>query len=284
MNKNLDLYLEGITTLPTAPGVLVSLITLFQQSDRDIDDVANLIRQDPSLTAGVLRHANSAYSVPERPIADVFDAIAWVGFSQVYQSVVAKLASQAMQLPKGAGGIDVEQVWSHSAIAAVCAGAIAKRVRENEGLAFTAGLLHDVGKIVLSLAEGAKYTTLKNKVGCGGLVLQSAEEVFFGFGHAEVGAGLLSRWGLPEEIAEPVRQHHQVSRVQPFERICAVVSLGNIVAHAADATTPGGQYESEEAVRAMSVLELAPDDLEALLRDAQQDIGRMTGLLGAKAK
>jgi putative nucleotidyltransferase with HDIG domain len=226
----------------------------------------------------------SAFSVPEEPIADVFDAITWVGFSQVYQAVVAKLASETLQLPKGACGIDVDRLWRHSAIAGVSAGSIAKRVQENESLAFTAGLLHDVGKIVLSLAEGADYTALVERAGDRGDALLEAEELAFGFGHAEVGARLLTRWGLPDNIFEPVLQHHQANWSQPFERISAVVSLANVMAHAAESNIPGGQYESESAVGAMRVLQLNEDDLAALLKRAEKDIARMTGVLGTGAR
>jgi putative nucleotidyltransferase with HDIG domain len=284
MNKNVDSYINEVKSLPTAPGVLVRLISLFQRPDREVDDIVELILQDPALTAGVLRHANSAFAVPEEPIVDVFDAITWVGFSQVYQAVVAKLASQTLQLPKGAVGIDVDRLWRHSAIAGVSAGAIARRVQESESLAFTAGLLHDVGKIVLSLAEGANYAALVEKAGDRGAALLEAEERAFGFGHAEIGSRLLTRWGLPDTIFEPVRQHHQANWSQPLERINAVVSLANVMAHAAEANIPGGQYESETALGAMRVLQLNEDDLAALLKRAEKDIARMTGVLGAGAR
>jgi putative nucleotidyltransferase with HDIG domain len=260
------------------------LISVFQKPDRDVDEVVELILQDPSLTAGVLRHANSAFSVPETPIADVFDAITWVGFSQVYQAVVAKLASQTLQLPGGASGVDVDRLWHHSAVAGVLAGALAKRVQENEGLAFTAGLLHDIGKIVLSLAEGPRYTSLQVNAGDRGSAAEGAEKLLFGFGHAEVGAHLLLRWGLPDEIAEPVRQHHQANWSQPFERIGAVIALANLMAHATEANIPGAQYDSPEAVSAMRVLQLNEDDLARLLKLAEKDIARMTGVMGAAAK
>jgi putative nucleotidyltransferase with HDIG domain len=283
MNKNLDSYINEVKSLPTAPGVLVRLISVFQQPDREVDDIVELILQDPALTAGVLRHANSAFSVPEEPIADVFDAITWVGFSQVYQSVVAKLASQTLQLPKGACGIDVDRLWHHSAMTGVCAGAIAKRVQENESLAFTAGLLHDVGKIVLSLAEGADYVALVEKAGDRGTALAEAEEMAIGFGHAEVGGRLLTRWGLPDNIFEPVRQHHQANWSQPLERISAVVSLSNVMAHAAETSIPGSQYESEVAAGALRVLQLKEDDLASLLKRAEKDFARMAGVMGAVA-
>jgi putative nucleotidyltransferase with HDIG domain len=284
VNGNLKSYIGRLKTLPTAPGVLVKLITVFQESDRDIDEVAVLIHQDPSLTADVLRYANSAFFVREDPVVDIFEAIAWVGFSQVYQAVVAKLASQALRLPKDVSGLNVDQIWNHSAAAAVYASAIARELQENEGLVFTAGLLHDVGKIVLSLAEGVFYSELIAKDGSHGSLLQKEEKLLFGFGHAEVGASLLNRWGLPEDISEPVRQHHQTGWAGPRERICAMVSLGNIMAHAGDETRGGNHYGSEEAISALAALQMKESDADKLLQASQNDIKRMAEAFGAGAK
>jgi putative nucleotidyltransferase with HDIG domain len=284
MNDKLDRYIEGIKNLPMAPTVLVRLVVLFQQPDRDVDEIVELMRQDPSLTAEVLRHSNSSYFGHEEPIVDVFEAITRIGFYEVYKTAVARLGSQALQRPQSAGGVEVEKLWRHSAIAAVTAGVIARKVQENEGLAFTAGLLHDVGKMVLSAAEGGIYATLTKESGDSGSSLQRTEAMLFGFGHAEVGGQLLSRWGLPEDITVPVSLHHQVDWAKPYDRVGAVVSLGNFMAHAADDAVPEKQYESPEAVCAMSVLQLGEDDMAVLLEDAQNDIKRMTGLLGVEAK
>lgn len=283
VHPDLDEYIGKIKALPTAPGVLVKLITIFQQPDRHIDDVVALIRQDPSLTAGVLRYANSALFAPETPISEVFDAIEWVGFSQVYHAVVANLAAQVLQLTKRSCGVDVNHIWLHSATAAVCAGAIAKRAQESEGLAFTAGLLHDVGKIILSLAEGDEYTEITKQFGSGP-ALQEAEAKAFGFGHAELGARLLTRWGLPKSITIPTRYHHQAQGVEPLIRLCAVVTLGNIMARTGEATAAGAQYAgSEAAIHATNILQLSKDDLDAIWQRSQKDIKTMQETFGAGA-
>jgi putative nucleotidyltransferase with HDIG domain len=284
MNEKLDRYIEGVKDLPMAPTVLVRLIALFQQPDRDVDEIVELMRQDPSLTAEVLRHSNSAYFGQEEPIVDVFEAVTRVGFYEVYKTAVAKLGSQALQRRRDAGSPDVEKLWRHSATAAAAAGVIARRVQENEGLAFTAGLLHDLGKIVFSAAESGGYAVLAQQFGDCGSALQRAEAMLYGFGHAEVGAHLLSRWSLPDNITEPVRQHHQLEWAEPFERICAVVSLGNLMAHAEEEAIPAARYESQEAVAAMNVLRLEAGDMALLREDAQEDIRRMAGLLGVEAK
>jgi putative nucleotidyltransferase with HDIG domain len=259
------------------------LITLFQQPDREIDDVAELMREDPSLTAGVLRHANSASSLPDQPIVDVFDAITWVGFSHVYQAILAKFASQSLRLPKGVCGINVDELWHHSAIAAVHAAAIARRVEENETVAFTAGLLHDVGKIILSMAEGQAYNLMITKAGVDGSSLQAAEKRHFGFDHAEIGAHLLRRWGLPAEISEPVLHHHDIDWDQPSALTCALVCLGNIMAHDFEAEFPVKRYEPTRALSAMRLLQLEEGDVVSLLKVAQKDLKHMSGLLDDRA-
>ena len=140
-----------------------------------------------------------------------------------------------------------------------------------------------LGKIVLALGEGAKYAVMMQEAGECGTALAGVEALVFGFGHPEVGGRLLAKWGLPEEISVPVLNHHKVCWVPPFERICAVISLGNIMAHDIDDGIPGKQNDSQEAIGAMRVLQLEEADLAALAEEAKADIARMAGSLGAAA-
>src|SRR5271170_5267418 len=111
MTDKLDSYIEKVKDLPTTPTVMVRLVALFQQQDREVDDIVNLMRQDPSLTAEVLRHSNSSYFGHEEPIVDVFEAITRMGFYEVYRTTVAKLGAHTLHRPQSAGGADVEKLW-----------------------------------------------------------------------------------------------------------------------------------------------------------------------------
>jgi len=280
MNDDLDSYIERVEHLPATPGVVVRLIGLFRQPEHEVDEIVELMRQDPSLTAEVLRHCNSAYFAWEEPIADVFEAIMRLGFYEVYQIAVTMFGLQTLSAPQRAGSIGVKSLWRHSAATAVMAGVIARKVDEPEGMAFTAGLLHDVGKIVLALKAGAAYAAVTDECEKSGAPLQETESKRFGFGHSEVGARLLERWGVPVEISVPVRCHHDASWLPPLERLCAIVSLGNAMAHAADAPSPENQNGPPEARTALRVLRLEQDDMAPLLQDAQKELERFSGLFG----
>jgi putative nucleotidyltransferase with HDIG domain len=284
MKDKLDNYIARVENLPATPAVLVKLIGLFQQPDPDVDQIVELMSRDPSLTAEVLRHCNSAYLGGDEHIVDVFDAIMRLGFYTVYQSAVGKLGMQALSSSQRTFGMDVAALWQHSAATAATAGAIARRVEGSEGLAFTAGLLHDVGKIVLASAEGARYVTLANEFADNGSLLEEKETEMFGFAHGEVGARLLDLWGLPEEISVPVRHHHRIDWPQPHERMCAIITLGDCMAHGTVAKTPEVQYGSKEAICAMSALDLGKDAMILLQQEAEADIEKLTKLLGADAK
>jgi len=282
MKDKLDNYIESVEHLPATPVILVKLITLFQQRDRDVDEIVELLSRDPAMTAEVLRYSNSAGFGHEEQIVDIFEAIMRVGFHKVYQSAMARFGLDILAGTQHIYAIDVTALWRHSAAAAATAGAIARKTEGPEGLAFTAGLLHDVGKIVLASAEGAQYGQLINEFGQHGSVLETSETKLFGFRHSEVGCRLLHRWKLPEDISAPVAFHHRVDWNAESERLCAIVSLGNCMAHVAEADAPQRPYDSEEAVCAMRVLQLREADMALLLQDAQDDIKRLAGMLVPK--
>jgi putative nucleotidyltransferase with HDIG domain len=282
MTDKLDIYIGRLQHLPAAPTVVVKLVALFRKHNLEVDEIVSLMSQDPSLTAEVLRSANSAYFGDDDQVVGVFEAIMRLGLYKVYQMAMANFGATVLSFSRNVGGIDVETLWRHSAAVASAAGLIARKVEEPEALAFTAGLLHDVGKIVLGAAEGTAYAALAREAVETGVPLQQAEAKRFGFGHAEVGARLLAKWGLPEEIAVPVRFHHEVGWPEPVERICAIVSLANFVAHAAAGHEEGKQNSSPEAAYAMSVLWSGDEDLALLLQEAQSEMSKLTGILGVK--
>jgi len=275
----LDGYLDAVEHLPPTPALMIRLIDLFRQPDRDVDEVVGLMRQDPAVTAEVLRRCNSSFFGNDEPVMDIYDAVFRLGFYEVYRVTVALFGQQSMATAKVAQGIDVELLWRHSAMTAIAGGAMARHLGESEGIAFTAGLLHDVGKIVMASAEGARYADLLRQHGYKGLAPLFEEKVLFGFSHDGIGARLLQRWGVPEEVWMPVLGHHQTEWEGPCARMAAIVNLANLMAHCLENAGADEPCELPDAEHAMAVLELAPDDMPTLVHRSRNDIQLLSSLL-----
>jgi putative nucleotidyltransferase with HDIG domain len=278
MKDALDRYIEAIHHLPPAPTVVVKLIALFRRPDRDLDEVVSVMSLDPSLTAEVLRRCNSAsYASGGDTVVDVFDAIMRVGFYEVYQTAVAWFGQQAIA-QGNTPGLKTEVLWRHSAVTAVAAGQVAEKLGESAWGGFTAGLLHDIGKIALASAEGAKYASLTSQLGEFGNVLEQGEKASFGFGHSEVGARLLHRWGVPLEISMPIYFHHYSEWPESYERSCATVNLANLIAHSLEQKEPGKSVDAQASAPAMAELGLTPDDLAEISERTQTELAGLDGM------
>ena len=249
-DKGLEAYLDKIESLPPTPIVLVKLIDLFRQPEADADDVVTLLRRDPALSLEVLRRCNTSFLGTGTNITDVGEAVYRLGFYEVYQITVTLLSMQTMAASKSVPGFPVEELRRHSSIAAIAAGALAHEVGQADGMAFTTTLLHDIGKLVFGLAEGNRYVALDVRRPATGSSLSKLERAAFGFDHGEIGAQLLRRWGLPEELVLPVLGHIDLESADQTARELTIITHGASAladhiqssAQTPFADTPGARY------------------------------------------
>jgi putative nucleotidyltransferase with HDIG domain len=214
-------YLDRVASLPPAPTLVTELMALFREPDRDVDQVVQLISYEPSLTAQILRMCNSACFAGEQPPGDIFEAVSRLGFYQVYCLVVTLFGAQAKRMEGADRGVNVESLWRHSVAAAVSAAVVEEEAGQEKGAAFTAGLLHDIGKLALASVEGEPYARLFQLAREQGVALAVMERSAFGMDHAELGGELMRRWNLPPDVVAAVRHHHQFEghpRASPFQR------------------------------------------------------------------
>lgn len=244
-----------------------------------MDDVAALLSQDPSLTAEILRRSNSSQFGAEEPTLDVFDAIMRMGYYEVYQIAVTAFSRKTMAVEKPIGLIKADELWRHSGTTAVLSRLLAFQAGEDEGIAYTAGLLHDIGKMVFALAEGPKYAELMGQVGNSGRALADAERAAFGFDHAAVGARLLERWQVPSDVSMPVAYQHEADLPKGAPRMYAIIALGNILAHHLEKISGKKPFELPEAAAAMAVLHINNNELATLAQRAREEIKTMESLL-----
>ena len=280
----IDKYLDRIEHLPPAPGVATELLDLFRKEEQRVDRVVELITYDPSLTTEVLKRCNSAFFRGGEPIKDIFSTVTRVGMYEVYCVVVSMFGSRTMEMAKTGGPIDAGALWRHSIITAVAAGILARRAGQDEATAFTAGLLHDVGKLVFTSTDPVAYSSILKKAGAShGALFLEAEQSHFGVTHASVGGRLLARWGLPGEVDMAVGNHHSSPRLAVrFEKLAATVNVANAIAHEFD-DTPAGQQTPAAlepgTLESVQLLGLAPEVIPDLVQRTEKGLKRVEALL-----
>lgn len=227
----LDAYLDRIKHLPPTPTIMIQLIELFRQPEADADEIVTLLRGDPALSVEVLRRCNSSFFGSDTPVMDINEAVFRMGFYEVYQITITLFGMQAMTPKEKVPGFSAEALQRHSSMAAIAAGALALDVGESEGIAFTAGLLHDVGKIVLALGEREKYVSVMEDCERTGASLSEKEKTLFGFNHDEIGARLLQRWGVPVDVVTPVLAHNDPKPAGESQRFVLITNLASRLAN-----------------------------------------------------
>lgn len=219
--------LKSTPSLPVTPEVLPKLTLIMKDSDTGADEIMSVISTDPSIVAGVLKLANSSLYAPPSPVTDLGEAVSLLGIKEIYR-IVSNVASSSFldgeltSLEIGKGGL-----WTHSLAVAIVMETIAENESELEGLPYTLGLLHDIGKLVLHHAYGECYERVFKGVETENLSLNQAETALFGFDHARVGGEMLKEWGFPEEIYIPVRYQHAPEKAGPWRKMSDALQIAN---------------------------------------------------------
>jgi putative nucleotidyltransferase with HDIG domain len=256
-------YLNRARNLPPAR-VVPELLKLLKRPNLDSSRIVHLLAPDATLTAHVLRICNSAFYGGTTPTEDLSEAVTRVGFQGVYRIVAAASGARLLGSALPGYGMGPGELWRHSFVAATAAQIIARELGEDQNLAFTATLMHDAGKVLLSPALEAAGANLaqENPVP---ITLVEAERKFLGVEHAEMGGRLLERWNFPPEIVSAVWFHHTPKGARSDRKLAALVYLGNVTAclmgHAHGHLPLAMRGRSE----VFFILGLAPDSLPRCL-------------------
>ena len=202
--------------VPSLPAVVMKLRKYLNDPDVNFDELAKVIEFDPGLTANILQLANSAYFGWSRTIRSVKDAITRLGTNRILQMVLCMSVAPLVRKPVKGYDLDSTDLWEHSIAVAICAETIAREL-DLKGVedGFTAGLLHDIGKIVLGTFVEVDDDPIKEIMELDKLAFNEAEMMVLGIDHAEVAGAMLESWNLPREVVAAARWHHQPHRCDP---------------------------------------------------------------------
>ncbi|MBD3420473.1 MAG: HDOD domain-containing protein [Chitinivibrionales bacterium] len=205
------------------------LAGLVASESASLDDMAEVIRYDQMLTASVLKYANSVFSASKRPITSIRDALVRTGSAKVLELLLAHHVRETMSTHVAVYGYAEKELWRHSVAAALAVQLLGGlQPGSVDGIAFSAALLHDIGKTLIGRAAPAElmqsvWLLCTNEVDP--LPWEQAERRVFGFTHADVGSQLAQSWHLPDAIVEAIRHHHATDR--EYGPVVDVVKVAN---------------------------------------------------------
>jgi len=205
----LDQIVARVGAMPPLPDTVFRLVNVVSDPESSLQQVVEVIRYDQVLTTEVLRVCNSAYFGLPRTVESIDGAVRLLGTVKIFQLAMSVHARAMLASPLEGYGLPAGALWIHSAGVAVGAQLLARPMQLTQlGLLFTAGLLHDVGKTVLSEFVSEAYTEVVRRVVEDHTSFCEAEQEILGFTHPEVGARLAESWNLPESIVNCIRYHH----------------------------------------------------------------------------
>lgn len=221
----------GFACLPPAFELVPRLLLLMDDEETGTEALAKIIRVDAGLTADVLRIANTAHFAGSYRSETLQQAVLRLGLTEIYRIVIKVIVSPVLASANDPALARLG-LWTHSLAVAVAAEVIAKRIKEEPQVAFTTGLLHDLGKTILAQKYGTHYNTLVDRCTAESQPIWKAELSMFRNDHANVGAGLLKHWNFPERIVTAIACHHEPLRSAQSDRpLAALTNVANTVAY-----------------------------------------------------
>jgi putative nucleotidyltransferase with HDIG domain len=225
-----DSILGSAAELPPFPAVIQRVLLLMDNPKSSAREVVEVIQYDQAITANVLRVCNSAYFSLRRPVHSLREALVRIGFNQLLEIVLNR--GSAHLLAGVCPGYDLKdgELWRHSVTCALLSQIISKRLgQEPTPTHFTAALLHDIGKVILSRFVADHFGEIRRLVQEGGRSFIAAEKEVLGIDHAELGGKISEQWQFPKMIGSAIRYHHDPLRIGEDSEMLQLIYLCDLV-------------------------------------------------------
>ncbi len=274
--------LAQVNRLPAFPTSAARLAELLHNERAGAPEVEKVIRPDPALTANLLRMAASPYFSPRTRPETVRQAVTLLGVKRTFE--IATGAALRSVIPPRLPGYDLDarSFWLHC----VAVGVFAERLAKESGsrspdLLFTAGLLHDVGKLVISTFVFRQAGAILLKARCG-MDFAAAEREVLGVDHAEVGARVAVAWNLPESVAWAARWHHQPMQAPPEvdRALVSLVHLADALAISLGLGCDAGELARSIDPAVLASLNIHVRRMEYVASDGLDAVHELAGALG----
>jgi putative nucleotidyltransferase with HDIG domain len=276
-----DRVLARVRDIPTLPAGSVEVIRLLQDREVDVTALGRAIEFDPGLTSNVLRWANSVRFAGARTIGSVREAVVRIGLGNLVQLLVPMTVAQMARNPVRGYDLPPGGLLDHSVGVAAGSQALA----EMKGLpfpreAFTAALLHDIGKVVLGTFVEVDAAAILRVASEEEIPFDAAERRVLGIDHAEAGAALLASWNCPPAIVEAARWHHQPAACPGGVKEVALIHLADVLSLAGGGGTGADGLNYAVCGEAVAAWDLSEDAFETAACRMAVALEEMRALFG----
>jgi putative nucleotidyltransferase with HDIG domain len=273
----LEQLMDGVKDLPSLPAVVMELLSSIDQEDVDISVLARKVSYDQALTAKTLHLANSSVFGLQVKVTTIQQAITFLGFQATRNLITA--AALSGSFPSGrCPGFDDRAFWRHSIASAGCARALARRLRFNQDFAFTAGLLHDIGRLVLVTAKPDAYREVLAWRAEHRCEWREAERAVLGLDHVDAGVALADHWHFSAVMRQAIACHH-APEAPGAGALAGIVHVADAIVHALDLAGEEGDVVPRVADVAWNAIGLSEEAWLHLFRETETQFGEMSAIL-----
>ncbi|MBI2839500.1 MAG: HDOD domain-containing protein [Acidobacteria bacterium] len=223
----IEARLSRMKDLPTLPVIILKVLELMNRSDPSIQDLSNLISADQVLASKIIKVVNSPLYAVRTEIRNLQQAMAYLGFEAV-KNLVLTCSLISHFAGKGAA-FNMKTFWAHSFGCGIVSKLIAGKLGfESAESLYLAGLVHDLGEVVISTAYTVEFPAILKLLQTDGCSFYTAEEKVLGYTHCDVGGWLAVKWRFPESLTQAIRYHHTPSMAKSAKEVVAVVNLADL--------------------------------------------------------
>ncbi|PWF49282.1 HDOD domain-containing protein [Massilia glaciei] len=269
--------LNDLHELPSLPAVVMELLSSLDEADADISVLAKKLSHDQALTAKTLRLANSSVYGLQVRVTTIQQAITFLGF-QTTRNLITAAAVTGCFVEGRCPGFDHKAFWRHSIATAACAKVLARRLRVNQDFAFTAGLLHDIGRLVLVSRYPERYAAAMAWRHANGSDLLEAERRILGVDHVMAGVALAEHWQFSDTMRLAIAHHHD-PEAPGAGFLATIVHVANSIVHALDVTNEQDDLVPTVSAVSWTALGLDEESYLQVFRETEQQFEEISVVL-----
>ena len=222
--------LDDIDDLPTLPSIVLEVDKLLQDYNTPMETLIQTIEKDQAMVPKLLKLVNSAFFGLQSKVSEISRAVSFLGFNTVRNAIVSISVVEAFKPNGKSGCFDIKDFWTHSIAVAVTSKCLSYNTNfKASETAFTGGLLHDIGKVILALYFNDVFNNVWTLAEDNKMSFYDAEKKESSTTHAQIGAYLAKKWHLPSDLVYIIQNHHEVTETSKVFDLLAIIHTADVI-------------------------------------------------------